>query len=200
MLRKYILSSTPSAGDGGIREVDFDHNITFSGRYAFTGTLTATTAITFPTSGTLITAAGSETLTNKTLTTPILTSPVITTPVITQGAPTAKTVSATLTAAEIDARIITVNQAAAGASTQTLPLATAMDTYFSGVATGQSVDFWVINTSTVDAEDATIATNTGWTLVGNVEIQAASAMTLNTSAHFRARKTGTAAWTLYRLG
>jgi len=117
-----------------------------------------------------------------------------------QGAPTAKTVSATLTAAEIAAGIITVNQAAAATSAQQLPLASAMDTLFANAEAGDSFDFSVINTSTVDAEDASITTNTGWTLVGSMDIHAYSAAgSLNSSARFRARKTGTAAWTLYRL-
>jgi len=118
-----------------------------------------------------------------------------------QGAPTAKTTSSTLTAAQIAAGIITVNQGAAGASAQQLPLASAMDTQFTSIATGYSFDFSVINTSTVDAEDASITTNTGWTLVGNMDIPAYSAAgSLNSSALFRARKTNTAAWTLYRIG
>jgi hypothetical protein len=117
-----------------------------------------------------------------------------------QGTPTAKTVSATLTAAEIQAGIITVNQAAGAASAQQLPTATAMDTAFTTFVAGDTFDFWVINTSTVDAEDASLTTNTGWTLVGNMDVPAYSAAgSLNSSAHFRARKTGTAAWTLYRL-
>jgi hypothetical protein len=41
--------------------------VTGSGNFAYTRTLTATTNVTFPTTGTLATLAGSETLTNKTL-------------------------------------------------------------------------------------------------------------------------------------
>lgn len=117
-----------------------------------------------------------------------------------QGAPTAKTVSATLTAAEIAAQIITVNQGAGASSALQLPLASAMDTQFANAAAGDSFDFFVINTSTVDAEDASLTTNTGWTLVGKMDVLANNAAgTANTSGHFRALKTGTAAWTLYRL-
>jgi hypothetical protein len=117
-----------------------------------------------------------------------------------QGTPTAKTVSATLTAAEILAGIITVNQAAGATSAQQLPLASAMDTALPDAAAGDAFDFSVINTSTVDAEDASVTTNTGWTLVGSMDIHAYSAAgSLNSSARFRARKTGTATWTLYRL-
>lgn len=42
--------------------------ITFSGAYSFTATLTAATAITFPTTGTLATLAGVEVLANKSIT------------------------------------------------------------------------------------------------------------------------------------
>lgn len=117
-----------------------------------------------------------------------------------QGAQTAKSVSATLTAAEVLAGIITVNQAAGATSAQQLPLASAMDTALPAAAADDAFDFSVINISTVDAEDASITTNTGWTLVGNMDIHAYSAAgSLNSSARFRARKTGSAAWTLYRI-
>lgn len=117
-----------------------------------------------------------------------------------QGAPTAKTTSATLTTAEVKAGIITVNQGAGGASAQQLPLASAMDTGFPDVAAGYAFDFSVINISTVDAEDASVTTNTGWTLVGSMDIPAYSAAgSLNSSARFRARKTDTATWVLYRI-
>jgi uncharacterized protein YqgC (DUF456 family) len=48
--------------------------VTGSGNFAYTRTLTAATNVTFPTTGTLATLAGTETLTNKTLTTPIISS------------------------------------------------------------------------------------------------------------------------------
>ena len=48
--------------------------VTGSGNFAYTRTLTGTTNVTFPTTGTLSTLAGAETLTNKTLTTPIIAS------------------------------------------------------------------------------------------------------------------------------
>jgi hypothetical protein len=119
---------------------------------------------------------------------------------VNQGAPAAKTVSATLTAAEVLTGIITVNQAAAGASALQLPAASAMDTALPDSAAGDAFDLSVINTSTVDAEDASLTTNTGWTLVGSMDIPAYSAAgSLNASGRFRARKTGTAAWVLYRL-
>ena len=49
--------------------------VTGSGNFAYTRTLTAATNVTFPTTGTLATLAGSETLSNKTLTAPLLGTP-----------------------------------------------------------------------------------------------------------------------------
>jgi len=49
--------------------------VTGAGNFAYTRTLTAATNVTFPTTGTLATLAGSETLSNKTLTAPALGTP-----------------------------------------------------------------------------------------------------------------------------
>jgi len=49
--------------------------VTGSGNFAYTRTLTGTTNVTFPTTGTLATLAGTETLTNKTLVAPALGTP-----------------------------------------------------------------------------------------------------------------------------
>lgn len=117
----------------------------------------------------------------------------------TQGAPHAATTSATLTAANILTGIITVNQGAGASSAQQLPLATAMDTALPRFAAGDAFDFSVINISTVAAEDASITTNTGWTLAGNMDIASNAAATDKSAGRFRARKTGAGAWTLYRL-
>lgn len=116
-----------------------------------------------------------------------------------QGAQAAKTVSATLTAAEVLSGIITVNQGAAGASAQQLPTAAAMDTALPNSAANDAFDFSVINISAVAAESASLTTNAGWTLVGDMDIQANSAATTKSAGRFRARKTGAGAWTLYRL-
>jgi hypothetical protein len=116
-----------------------------------------------------------------------------------QGAPHAATVSATLTAAQLLTRIVTVNQGGAAASELTLPLATAMDTGFSDAGADGAFDFSVINLSTVAAEDATILTNTGWTLVGEMTVESNDADRARSAGLFRARRTGAGAWTLYRI-
>lgn len=116
-----------------------------------------------------------------------------------QGAPAAATVSGTLTAANVLSGIITVNQGGAATSAQQLPAATAMDTALPTSVAGDSFDFSVINISTVAAEDASVTTNAGWTLVGNMDIASNAAAADKSAGRFRARKTGTGAWVLYRL-
>jgi len=66
-----ILS--PVGGGTGVSN-NVAMTVTGSGNFAYTRTLTGTTNVTFPTTGTLATLAGSETFTNKTLTTPIISS------------------------------------------------------------------------------------------------------------------------------
>lgn len=110
---------------------------------------------------------------------------------IAQGAPTALTGAATATAAQLANGLFTFNGTAGNLTLPTvaeleagIPNATRVDTAF---------DFHIIN---IDAttDDVTVAAGTGWTLVGNMVVTEA------TSGHFRARKTGVGAWTLYRIG
>ena len=121
-----------------------------------------------------------------------------------QPAPAAKTVTTTLTAAEILTGLITGNQGAAGAASYTLPLASAMETAmfaaFPALANDDAFNFNLINLSVVAAEDITILTNTGWTLVGSMLVESNEATALKTpSGAFRVRRTAPATYTLYRL-
>src|SRR6185369_6452835 len=98
--------------------------------------------------------------------------------------------SGTLTAALMLTGLVTSTTGAAVAAT--LDTAANLDTAFGANAPNNtSLDFSVVNTGGANA--FTIGTAAGWTLVG------AMAVTQNTSGRFRARKTGTGAWTLYRI-
>lgn len=116
-----------------------------------------------------------------------------------QGTPAAKSTSTTLTAAELLTGIITVNQAGGASSALQLPTVANLNLALPEKPAGYAFDFSVINISTVAAEDATITTNTGWTLVGNIDIASNAAATDKSTGRFRARKTSATAWTLYRL-
>lgn len=106
-----------------------------------------------------------------------------------QGAPTALTAAATATAAQLANGLFTFNGTAGDL---TLPTVANLELVVSVDKADAAFDFFVIN---IDAttDDITVATNTGWTLVGNMKVDEA------TSGHFRARKTGDGSWTCYRL-
>lgn len=107
----------------------------------------------------------------------------------TQGAPVAHDTAATMTAADLLAKIIT--SAPAGAINLQLPLATDLDAALPTAVANSSLDFSIIDTNGANA--ATVTTNTGWALVGSMVVAA------NSAVLFRARKTGAGAWTLYRI-
>jgi hypothetical protein len=118
----------------------------------------------------------------------------------TQGAPAAKTTSTTLTAAELLTRIVTVNQGSGAASALQLPLGSSIQSAIpSTFPLGGSFDVAVMNISTVAAESASITTNTGITLVGSMDFPAYSATGNNSFGILRFRKTGTNAFTVYRI-
>ena len=108
----------------------------------------------------------------------------------TQGDITSGLTSAvTLTSAQLATGIISATPGSA--LSYTLPLVTDLEALLVNAGNNASFDFTVINLS--GANIGTVATNTGWTLVG------AMGVAVSSSGRFRARKTGTAAWTLYRL-
>ena len=65
-LLKEAATVTPNQGGTGVSN-NAAMTVTGSGNFAYTRTLTGTTNVTFPTTGTLSTLAGTETLTNKTI-------------------------------------------------------------------------------------------------------------------------------------
>ncbi len=107
-----------------------------------------------------------------------------------QGAPTALTAAATVTAAQLANGLFTFDGTAGN---MTLPTVADLEAGISSASkVNAAFDFYVVN---IDggSDDVTVYTNTGWTLVGVMQVDNA------TSGHFRARKTGDGSWTCYRL-
>ncbi len=124
-----------------------------------------------------------------------------TTNFLAQGTPAAKTTSATLTAAEVLGGIITVNQGGAGVSTLTMPLGDDLEAALpANIAVGDSFEFSIINISTVAAEDAVLAVNTGVTAVGNLDVASNAAATDKSAGRFRVRRTAASTFVVYRVG
>lgn len=116
-----------------------------------------------------------------------------------QVAPTAKTVTSAITAAELVTGIITTTGATAP-SVHQLPTGTLLLAEFPNFAAGDSFDFSVINTGTGASDDATITVNTDVTIVGNATIGSLTDATIiSGSGRFRARYTGGVTWIVYRL-
>jgi hypothetical protein len=97
--------------------------------------------------------------------------------------------ASTLTGAQLTNGLIVSSP---GASINlTLPLQSAMDTAIPDSAANDAFDFSIINTASGNFTVTVLANS--WTTVGYL------AVGQNVSGRFRARKTGTGAWTLYRL-
>jgi len=108
-----------------------------------------------------------------------------------QGAPTAVAAAATMTAAELSNGLFVFNGAAGNLTLPTVALVEADISAASKV--NASFDFIIINIDASGSDSVTLAAGTGWTLVG------VAAVAVNTSAQFRARKTGDGSWTAYRI-
>lgn len=108
-----------------------------------------------------------------------------------QGAPTAVAAAATMTTAQLANGLFVFNGTAGNL---TLPTVAQVE---ADISSAQKVDaafdFIVINADASGSDAVTLAVGTGWTIVGAAAVAAAA------SAQFRARKTGTGAWTAYRI-
>lgn len=101
---------------------------------------------------------------------------------------------ATLTTAQLATKII-LGSPGASAAAYTLPTGALMDAAFSSMPNNSAFDFSVVSVDGSSSGVITMTAGTGWTIVGLATVAA----TAGTAQAFRARKTGTATWTLYRL-
>jgi hypothetical protein len=111
-----------------------------------------------------------------------------------QPTPIALTTGVTLTTAQLQNGIILGSPGASAVSYQ-LPTCATLDADISSAKPSSSFDFSVVNVDGNTSGVITLTTNTGWTLVGLMTVVA----TAGTAQLFRARKTGDATWTLYRI-
>jgi len=117
-----------------------------------------------------------------------------------QPAAIALTTSATLTAAQIVNQLLTANQGGGAAATYTLPTGAIFDAAVSGyMGVGDAFELYLVNISTTAAETATIATATGWTLVGQMQVAANSAATTISRGRYLIQKTAASTFTLTRI-
>ena len=108
------------------------------------------------------------------------------------------TATATLTVAQITNDLLVGNPSTT-AATYTLPTATAIDAVITNAKIGSTFNLTVINLGTSTGL-ITMAVGTGITAVGNLVVAiTGSAAGVGGAAQFMFRKTGDAAYTLYRI-
>ena len=118
-----------------------------------------------------------------------------------QGAPAALTgATVTVTAANLAAGIVTMDSGGTDAGTYTFPTGALIDAAFPSVAVNTAFDVAFINIGDNAANDVTFSAGTGNTIVGNAVVADSATATFPASATFRFRKTGTAAYSIYRIG
>lgn len=107
--------------------------------------------------------------------------------------------SVTITAANLATGLCTMDSGGTDAGTYVFPTGALLDAAFPSLKVGSSFDCAFVNIGDNAANDVTFTAGTGNTLVGNDVIQDALTKTNNTSGIFRFRKTGDAAYTIYRI-
>jgi len=116
----------------------------------------------------------------------------------TQAAPQTATATATLTTAQTLGGLL-VGDPTTTAATYTLPTATAIDAVMTNMKVNSTFRLTVINLGTSTGL-ITVAVGTGITAVGNLVVAiTGSAAGVGGAAQFLFRKTGTAAYTVYRI-
>ena len=108
-------------------------------------------------------------------------------------APQTATSTATLTAAQVTGEWLVANPSTS-AATYTLPTATALDAVLTNAKVGTTFDLFIVNTGTSSGA-VTLALGTGITDGGNALV----AVAVTSSALFRFRKTGDAAYVVYKI-
>lgn len=110
-------------------------------------------------------------------------------------APTTATSTATLTAAQVLNGMI-LGSPGGSAASYTLPTVALLEASLTNaVRTNQSFDFSIMNVDGSGSGVITVLVGTGWTITGLATVAA----TAGTGSQWRARKTGSGTWTLYRL-
>lgn len=107
--------------------------------------------------------------------------------------------SVTITAANLAKGVCTMDSGSTSAGTYVFPTGALLDAAFPSLKVGSTFDCAFINLGDDAGNDVTFTAGTGNTLVGNDVIQDALTKTNNTSGVFRWRKTGDAAYTIYRI-
>ena len=114
-----------------------------------------------------------------------------------QAAPQTATATATLTAAQITGGLLVGNPSTSAAS-YTLPTATLIDAVFTNAKVNSTFELKIINLGTSTGL-ITVVVGTGITAVGNLVVAiTGSAAGVSGAAQFLFRKTGDAAYTVYR--
>lgn len=105
----------------------------------------------------------------------------------------------TITAADLAKGVCTMDSGGTDAGTYTFPTGALLDAAFPSLKVGSTFDCAFVNIGDNAANDVTFGAGTGNTLVGNAVIQDSITTTSNTSGIFRFRRTGDAAYTIYRI-
>ncbi len=100
--------------------------------------------------------------------------------------------SGTIAVADLVNGVFSVDAGSTSAGTYSFAAASLVDAAVASARVGSTFDFFCVNLGDDAGNDVTFS-GTGWTLVGSAVVAD------GTSAHFRARKTGDAAWTCYRI-
>ena len=116
----------------------------------------------------------------------------------TQAAPQTATSTATLTTTQVLGGLLVVDPTTT-ASSLTMPTATAIDAVMTNMKTNSTFRLTVVNIGTSTGV-VTMVVGTGITAVGNLVVAiTGSAAGVGGAAQFLFRKTGTAAYTVYRV-